>query len=159
MFTKQLSRASWRSQSVIITLALAIGCAEPVTSVSESHSGDEHLSQPNVTMETSETSPSIPTNHSAGNLLVVDSPVTVENGQVTFGPPKVTEQVEREVYQTLNYHRNLAREIETQSPGGNRGSQHSRQAYDFAVKSYMSQYQLSEANMASILQKGEDQGW
>lgn len=162
MFTKLFFHDGWQWRWILITLAMAIGCAEPAGPVSESDSGDEQRSAPNSATAT-EALPSTPSRQAVGstaeNIIVSDGPITVENGQVTFDRPQVTEQVEREIYQALSHHRNLAREIESQSPGGTRGSQHSRQAYEFAVKSYMSQYQLTEATIASILKKGDDQGW
>lgn len=85
--------------------------------------------------------------------------VTVEEGKVTIGRPQVTEEVERQIYKTLNYHRTVVREIEKRVPGGNSGSEHSRQSYELGVKSYMVQYGLSEADIEAILRKGDEQGW
>jgi hypothetical protein len=96
---------------------------------------------------------------STDSVIRPDDIVIVENGQVTIGPPKVTEEVEKKVYKTLSFHRNVANEIEANVPGGNAGSHQSRQDYDFAVKNYKSLYQLSDADIAAILKKGDEQGW
>lgn len=94
-----------------------------------------------------------------GNLIVSNGIINVENGTVTLGPPKVTPEVEREIYKALTFHRNIAEEIERQVPGGNRGSQQSRADYDLILRGYMVRYSLSEAEIKAILKKGDDEGW
>jgi len=100
-----------------------------------------------------------PAGQTTGNLIVSDGIINVENGTVTYGPPKVTPEVELEIYKALTFHRNIAEEIERQVPGGNRGSQQSRADYELILRGYMVRYSLSAAEIEAILKKGDDQGW
>jgi hypothetical protein len=95
----------------------------------------------------------------AANVIISDQAITVENGKVTYGRPMVTADVERQIYQSLSHFRNVAQEIEKHVPGGNRGSQQSRQDYDRAKRSFMQRYGLSEGDIDAILKKGDRQGW
>jgi hypothetical protein len=85
--------------------------------------------------------------------------ITVRDGQVTYGPPKMTEEVERQLYSSLAYRRNLARSIEAQIPGGNRGGQQCWEEYHLLAKGWMARYGITEADINAILTKGDQQGW
>ncbi len=103
--------------------------------------------------------PETPVSPNPGNVIRSEGAITVENGVVTYGAPKLTEDVEKQIYKTLSYYHNLASEIEANVPGGNRGSQQTRQDYELSKKSFMVRYQLSDADIGAILRKGDEQGW
>lgn len=94
-----------------------------------------------------------------GNVIVSDGPITIENGKITYGRPVVTEEVEKEIYKSLSFFRNLARSIEEKNPGGNRGSRQSWDDYEMARKAFVFKYGISDADMDSILKRGDDQEW
>ena len=147
------SLAASRATTEIALLATLVGCGNPTANPQPSG----EASKPAATA--TEASPSRPASINPGQTIISDGPITVENGQVTYGPPKVNGDVEKQIYKTLSYHRNLANEIEQKVPGGNQGSRQSRQDYERSAKLFMVQYKLSETDLAAILKKGDEQGW
>jgi len=92
-------------------------------------------------------------------VIVSDGPITVRDGQVTYGRPAVTEDVEKEICRALSDQRDLARSIEGKVPGGNRGSRQCRETYALLEKGYMTRYGLSKGDINAILSKGDQHGW
>jgi hypothetical protein len=88
-----------------------------------------------------------------------EAPASTNNRTVTFGTPKVTEEVEKQIYKSLSYFRNLANAIEKKVPGGNAGSRQSRQDYTTAATSFKLQYGITDADLDAIINKGDAQGW
>jgi hypothetical protein len=144
-------RFLWRV-SVVAILGLA-GCGDPT----DQSINNVSATQPSLSEQKSAIEPRRPT--TSNNVIVSDGPITIENGKVTFGHPQVTEEVERQIYKSLSYFRNLANAIEKKVPGGNAGSRQSREDYNVAATVFKSRYSLSDADLDDILRKGDKQGW
>lgn len=148
-----LSAAGSRVCLAIVALALTVGCE---TSARQPQPGGKVQRKADPTNQAHSNTEG---SRDTGKVIISNGPITVEDGKVTYGPPKVTAEVEKEIYRSLSYYRNLANAIEQKVPGGNRGSQQTRQDYDIAAKSFMVRYGISEADIESILKKGDAQGW
>ena len=90
--------------------------------------------------------------------VVSDGSITVSNGQVTEGRPEVSEEVEKEVYKSLNHRRKMMTAIKEKS-GSSAGFQQMQDEFNLLSKGFMSRYGLSEAEIAKILEKGDSANW
>ena len=84
--------------------------------------------------------------------------LTIENGKITEGRPKVTESVQREIYKSLNYRRKMMGSIQ-QNSGSSRGIQQMRDELEILSKGFMSRYGLTQLEIDQILQKGDVRTW
>jgi hypothetical protein len=84
--------------------------------------------------------------------------ITVENGQITEGRPGVTEDVEKEIYKSLNHRRKMMAAIKEKS-GSSPGLQQMQDELDLLSKMFMGKYGLSEAEIGEILKKGDSSNW
>lgn len=92
------------------------------------------------------------------NQIISDSQITVENGKITEGRPVVTEDVEKEIYKSLNHRRKMMAAIKEKS-GSSRGLQQMQDELSLLSKMFMSKYELSEAEISQILKKGDSGNW
>ncbi len=146
MFSIPSIHSHWQLSGLVI-LCL-VGCADPSTI------GSKDATVPNEQVVTENPQPP-----SGSNTIVSDSPITNQNRMVTFGDPEVTEDVEKRIYKSLSYFRNLANAIEKNVPGGNAGSRQSRQDYSVAATAFKLKYRLSDADLDAIVKKGDERGW
>ena len=90
--------------------------------------------------------------------IVSDQMITVENGTIYEGRPTVSEEVEREIYRSLNHRRRMMSSIQKNS-----GPQHAMQQMsdelELLTQGFMGRYGLSRAEVDAILQKGDAAGW
>ena len=95
---------------------------------------------------------------SNGVTITSKGAITVEDGKVTEGRPKVTPEVEREIYKALNYRRKMKASIESGS-GSKQGAQQMQDELNTLTKMYMGRYTLTQAEVNEILKKGDANGW
>lgn len=79
-------------------------------------------------------------------------------GLVIEGQPKLTEDVEKEIYKSLNYRRKMIKSIR-EGAGSVRGIQQMQDELDLLTKGFMGRYNLNQAEIDRILKKGESQNW
>jgi hypothetical protein len=84
--------------------------------------------------------------------------INVENGQITEGRPDVTEDVEKEIYKSLNHRRKMMAAIKEKS-GSSSGLQQMQDELNLLTKMFMGKYGLSEAEIGEILKKGDSGNW
>lgn len=101
--------------------------------------------------------PGSPTSPGSGQTVRADS-ATTSNRQVTLGRPDVTEEIEKEIYRSLNHRRKMMAAIAEKS-GSSRGYQQMQEELGLLTKGFMSRYGLSEAEIAGILAKGDAGSW
>lgn len=94
-----------------------------------------------------------------GKTIVSEGPITVENGKVTFGRREVTEEVEKEIFLSLNQRLKMAQAIEKNKPNGTLASQNLRSEHDLLRKSFMMRYDLSSSQIDAIMNKGRENRW
>lgn len=90
--------------------------------------------------------------------ITSEGAVTIRNGKVTLGQPQLTEEVEKEVFKSLNYRRKMIASI-NQNSGSIRGMQQMQEELALLTRGFMSRYGLSQAEIDEILKKGEANGW
>lgn len=78
----------------------------------------------------------------------------MNNGKVTIGELKITEEDEKQIYKSLSSKRNLAKAVPKENV-----KQQLMQEYDLIKKGFMSKFKLTEADIEAILKKGDDNGW
>ena len=84
--------------------------------------------------------------------------LTVKDGKISAGRPEVTEDVEREIYKSLNHRRKMIASIKRNS-GPNRGIQQMQDELDLLTRGFMSRYSLTQAEIDEILKKGDANAW
>jgi hypothetical protein len=92
------------------------------------------------------------------NQTISGGQITIENGQLTEGRIVVTEDVEKEVYKSLNHRRKMMAAIKEKS-GSSQGLQQMQDELNLLSKMFMSKYGLSEAEIGQILKKGDSAKW
>jgi hypothetical protein len=90
--------------------------------------------------------------------IISDGQITVVNGQVTEGRPVVTEDVEKEIYKSLNHRRKMMTAIKEKS-GSSRGFQQMQDEFNQLTKMFMTRYGLNNAEIDQILKKGDSGNW
>ena len=90
--------------------------------------------------------------------IVSDGAVSVANGQITEGRAVVSDDVEKEIYKSLNHRRKMIAAIQAKS-GSSAGLQQMQDELNLLTKGFMSRYGLSESEIAEILSKGDSNNW
>lgn len=90
--------------------------------------------------------------------IVSDKNLTIENGKITEGRLTVTEDVEREIYKSLNHRRKMIASIKKNS-GSARGIQQMQDEFELLSKGFMTRYDLTQGEIDAILAKGDSNGW
>jgi hypothetical protein len=145
--------------TIVVASALALTCGCDISEAPESADG--------VNPQPANSLPDAQNNDvsradkikSSRKPIVSNGAITVLDGKVTYGKPKVDEEVEKQIHKTLSYHRNLANSIESKVPGGTNGSRQSREEFATLKKLFMGQYELSSTEIDAILEKGDKLGW
>ncbi len=128
-------------ESMAISLILLLPCL-----------GCENVAPSRPTSDNSSTSPTTTANDN--DWITSNDMIIVEKGKITEGRPKVTEDVEREIYKSLNYRRKMIASIK-QNSGSSRGIQQMQDELDLLSKVFMSRYSLTQAEIDEILKKGD----
>ncbi len=132
-------------ESMAISLILLLPCL-----------GCENVAPSRSTTDNSSTSSTTTANDN--DWITSNDMIIVENGKITEGRPKVTEDVEREIYKSLNYRRKMIASIK-QNSGSGRGIQQMQDELDLLSKVFMSRYSLTQAEIDEILKKGDSNAW
>ena len=93
-----------------------------------------------------------------GKAITSKGAITVKDGEVQFGKPKVTEDVEKEIYKSLNHRRKMIAAIQEGS-GSKRGLDQMNDELELLTKGFMGRYDLTAARIEKILEKGDANGW
>ncbi len=132
-------------ESMAISLILLLPCL-----------GCENVAPSRSTTDNSSTSSTTTANDN--DWITSNDMIIVENGKITEGRPKVTEDVEREIYKSLNYRRKMIASIK-QNSGSSRGIQQMQDELDLLSKVFMSRYSLTQAEIDEILKSGDSNAW
>lgn len=86
--------------------------------------------------------------------IVSDDTITVRYGQLVTGKPKVSEAIEREVYEALNHRRKMLAALSDQ-PNNGRGARQMQDELDLLTRGFMVRYDLTRAEVNQILARGD----
>lgn len=84
--------------------------------------------------------------------------IRVRDGKIETGRPRIDEQVEREIYASLNFRRKMISAIQAKG-GSQRGIQQMQEELETLTQSFMVRYSLSRQEVLDILRKGDHAGW
>ncbi len=135
-------KQSFESMAISLILLPCLGC--------------ENVAPSRSTTDNSSTSSTTTANDN--DWITSNDMIIVEKGKITEGRPKVTEDVEREIYKSLNYRRKMIASIK-QNSGSSRGIQQMQDELDLLSKVFMSRYSLTQAEIDEILKKGDSNAW
>ena len=133
-----------------LLLLPCLGCAEP---------GNSDTIPP----ATAPASPDTPSTGASSTVTGRATPgpddiLAVKDGGIHEGRPKVTENVEREIYKSLNHRRKMMASIKRNS-GPNRGIQQMQDELALLTRGFMSRYSLTQQEIDEILKKGDSNAW
>ncbi|TWT94437.1 hypothetical protein [Stieleria varia] len=135
---------------LVVLLLLAAGCDNVATKNKQQATPIDAV--PEIAQETS------PAETNGKTTIISNEAITVENGKVTMGPPKLTEAVEREIYKTLNQKKKIIEGIQNNG-GPSRGVQQMQQEMELMTKGFMVRYNITREEIDAILSKGNSSGW
>lgn len=86
------------------------------------------------------------------------SALTIDDARPNAGQREITEEIEREIYKSLNHRRKMMAAIRRNS-GSQRGIQQMQDELGLLSRGFMNRYQFTEADIETILNKGDANGW